>query len=97
MDLIEVLCPATEGPATGSRNLARAAFGTLTGRVVGIIDNAKPNFAQLADALEATLRDEWGVARVVRARKHSPAVGAEPEVIGRLADECDLVVAGIGD
>ena len=97
MDLIDVLCPAAEGPATGSPGRAQAAFGTLTGRVVGIIDNAKPNFAPLADALEVTLRDQWGVARVVRARKHSPAVGAEPEVIGRLAVECDLVVAGIGD
>lgn len=97
METIEVLCPAADGPETLPAQADPAPFGSLAGRVVGIIDNAKPNFAVLADALESALREDWGVARVVRTRKHSPAVGAAPQVLGRLAQECDLVIAGIGD
>lgn len=97
METVEVLCPAADGPEALLAQPGAAPFGPLAGRVIGIIDNAKPNFATLADALETTLRDDWGVARVVRTRKHSPAVGADPQVLGRLAQECDLVIAGIGD
>ena len=97
MNTIEVLSPVACGPTVASGHASLPALDSLAGRVVGIIDNAKPNFAQLADALEAEWRSRWAVTKVVRVRKHSPAVGAEPEVIARLAAECDLVVAGIGD
>lgn len=70
---------------------------TLAGKVVGFIDNAKPNFDHLVDELGRLLVAEYGVARVVKRRKPSASVPAEPQVVAALAAECDLVIAGSGD
>ena len=67
--------------------------GTCTGRQGPQRQAAVPRACQDEPPLTRDLR----VENLVRVRKHSPAVGAEPEVLARLAAECDLVVAGIGD
>ena len=69
----------------------------LAGKVVGFIDNSKPNFAQLADDLAALLTTRYGVARVLRHRKRAASVPAAAEVLNEFARECDLVIAGSGD
>ncbi|HET7158908.1 MAG TPA: hypothetical protein VFI62_07920 [Burkholderiales bacterium] len=69
----------------------------LAGKVVGFIDNAKPNFGLLADDLAELLKTKYGVARVVRHRKPSASVPAKPEVIESLSAECDVVITGSGD
>jgi hypothetical protein len=73
------------------------AFAALAGKVVGFIDNSKPNFAELADDLAALLTARYGVARVVRHRKRAASVPAGAALLDILARECDLVVAGSGD
>ena len=45
------------------------ALDRLQGKVVGFIDNAKPNFNHLVDAIEALLTTQHGVERVVKVRK----------------------------
>jgi hypothetical protein len=70
---------------------------TLAGRVVGFIDNSKPNFAELVADLSELLLARHGVTRVVVQRKRAASVPAEPSVLDALARECDLVVAGSGD
>ena len=84
-------------PGATAARAQRTRLDGLAGRTVGIIDNAKPNFNHLADELAGHLVREHGVAHVVRHRKHSAAVGAGTEVLDRLAQECDLVIAGSGD
>lgn len=69
----------------------------LAGKVVGFIDNAKPNFGLLADDLAELLQTKYGVAHVVRHRKPSASVPAKPEVIAALSAECDVVITGSGD
>ena len=76
---------------------ARPALGGLAGKVVGFIDNAKPNFGFLADDLGELLVSKYGVARVVKRRKPSASVPAKSEVIAELASECDVVITGSGD
>ena len=75
----------------------RKALSGLAGKVVGFIDNAKPNFDHLADDLGDLLRSKYGVARVVKRRKPSASVPAKPEVIEELSAECDVVITGSGD
>jgi len=70
---------------------------SLAGRVVGFIDNSKPNFRELADDLAALLTAEHGVARVLRHQKRAASVPAESTVIEDFARQCDLVIAGSGD
>jgi hypothetical protein len=76
---------------------AASALASLSGKVVGFIDNAKPNFDVLADDIGALLEAKLGVARVVKHRKPSASVPARPEVIEALAAECDVVITGSGD
>ena len=75
----------------------RPALSGLAGKVVGFIDNAKPNFGLLADDLGELLMSKYGAARVIKRRKPSASVPAKPEVIEELAGECDLVITGSGD
>jgi hypothetical protein len=76
---------------------ARAALTGLAGKVVGFIDNAKPNFGLLVDDLTELLESKYGVARVVTRRKPSASMPAKPEVIAELSRECDVVITGSGD
>ena len=70
---------------------------TLSGKVIGFIDNSKPNFAQLADDIAELLTVRHGVARVLRHRKRASSVPAAAEVLDDFARDCDLVIAGSGD
>ena len=82
---------AADTPGTAS------TLSGLAGKVVGFIDNAKPNFGLLADDLGELLKTKYGVARVIKRRKSSASVPAKPEVIEELAAECDVVITGSGD
>jgi hypothetical protein len=83
--------------ADTSRRADKPALAGLSGKVVGFIDNAKPNFGLLADDLGELLMSKYGVARVIKRRKPSASVPAKPEVIEELSGECDVVIAGSGD
>jgi len=85
---------APRGPETGP---SAARVATLAGKVVGFVDNAKPNFNHLVDDLADLLVSDFGVARVVKRRKISASVPAPAELLRELADECDVVIAGSGD
>ena len=75
----------------------KAVLAALTGKVVGFIDNAKPNFDLLADDLGELLMMKYGVARVLKRRKSSASLPAKPEVVAELSEECDVVITGSGD
>lgn len=86
---------------TAPREIGHAAdrrtLDTLAGRVVGFIDNAKPNFDHLVDQLARLLAERHGVAQVIKRRKPSASIPAEAEVVNELAARCDLVITGSGD
>jgi hypothetical protein len=82
---------AQDAPGTGN------TLSGLAGKVVGFIDNAKPNFGFLADDLGELLMSKYAVTRVIKRRKPSASVPANPEVIDELSAECDVVITGSGD
>ena len=69
----------------------------LTGKVVGFIDNAKPNFNHLVDDLAELLVAKYGVSRVVKRQKRSASVPAPDDVVKEMSEQCDLVITGSGD
>ncbi len=81
----------SETPAASRRKLE-----SLRGKVVGFIDNAKPNFNFLVDDLAQLLIERHGVARVLKHRKPGqvPVIGS---VLDQFAAECDAVITGSGD
>ena len=90
--LYDPTAPRREGPAQAQHTLAE-----LAGKVVGFIDNAKPNFDFLVDDLADLLVAKYGVARVVKRQKRSASVPAPAAVIEELSGQCDLVITGSGD
>lgn len=70
---------------------------TLEGKVVGFIDNSKPNFHHLADDLAELLVARHGVASVVRHRKLTASMPASDAVLADVEQKCDLVITGSGD
>ena len=83
---------ASDAPGT-----AKAALLSLSGKTVGFIDNAKPNFNVLVDDLADLLKSKYGVERVIKRRKPSASVPAKPEMIAELSTACDVVITGSGD
>ncbi len=86
---------ATAGTGAGGQSFRPLA--TLHGKVVGFIDNSKPNFNVLADDLGELLMSKYGVARVIRHRKRTASVPAPGEVFADVKKQCDLVITGSGD
>ena len=85
--------------STGSGGLSSVSAGiseALAGKVVGFIDNAKPNFNHLVDDIGELLMKKHGVAKVLKRQKRSASVPAPDEVIREFAERCDLVALGVG-
>jgi hypothetical protein len=86
---------------TASAGLAAASawrpLDSVEGKVVGFIDNSKPNFHLLADDLAELLVKRHGVASVVRHRKLSASIPAPEAAVADVAERCDLVITGSGD
>ena len=82
--------------AAPAQNL-RQSVGDLAGKVIGFIDNTKPNFNLLAQDLGELLRTRYGAKLVIQKRKGSVATSAPRDMLDDLARECDLVITGSGD
>ena len=92
--MIKVLDPTFEPPVSRLSQPARPA--TLRGATVGFISNGKAGTRPFFDHLERMLRDEWGVAEVVRRTKANYSAPAQSELINEAARWAALF-AGVGD
>lgn len=75
----------------------RQTLDGLAGKVVGFIDNAKPNFHHLVDDLAELLTSKYGVSTIIKRRKRGASVPAPDAVMKELTGQCDLVITGSGD
>jgi hypothetical protein len=91
---LQVFDPTAPRQSDGGQ-LGRS-LDSLKGKVVGFIDNAKPNFQYLVDDLAELLVTKYGVASVVKHRKRGQ-VPVEEGALANLAEKCDAVIAGSGD
>jgi hypothetical protein len=64
---------------------SRRALDSLEGKVVGFIDDAKPNFNHLVDDLAELLIASYGVSKVVKRRKRVSSYAAPEAMIDELA------------
>ena len=84
-------------PRHGDDQTVGRSLSGLAGKVVGFVDNAKPNFDHLVDDLAELLVSRYGVSRVIKRRKRSASVPAPDAMIEELTGQCDLVITGSGD
>lgn len=68
----------------------------LAGKKIGLLDISKPGGNLFLDRLESILRERYGVAEVVRARKPTFAKNAPPQVIEQLRG-MDAVIEALAD
>ena len=84
-------------PRADAASIRPWLLDSLQGKVVGFIDNSKPNFNNLVDELADVLVARHGVARVVKIRKRAASIPADASMLETVAKECDLVITGSGD
>jgi hypothetical protein len=84
-------------PSGSTAQPMRRALVGLHGKVVGFIDNSKPNFNHLVDDLAEALVKRHGVASVVKHRKRAASNPAPDSVLADIEERCDLVITGSGD
>ena len=90
-----VLDPTIE-PEEGGLELASRA-DSLEGKVVGLLDNSKPNSDKILLYVGGILRDRYGAAELVIASKDDSSTSAPPEILDQLVQRCHFAVTGIGD
>ena len=69
----------------------------LDGLRVALLDNTKWNANKLLRGVRDRLAARHAFAAVSYYRKESFSLAAAPELIARIAAECDVVVTAIGD
>jgi hypothetical protein len=73
-----------------------ARLHSLSGKKIGLLDISKPGGNLFLDRMEQILRERYGVAEVIRARKPTFAKVAPPAVIEQLRS-MDAVIEALAD
>jgi hypothetical protein len=92
-----VLSPEGKAQTSAKRVAALPKFHDLRSKVIGLLDNSKPNADKLGDRFEQLLREKYGVAGVVRRRKLTAQEGAPKQYLDDLASQADFILSGLGD
>jgi hypothetical protein len=86
----------TDGPRAPVLRLAPRR-PDLAGLRVALVDNTKFNSDTVLAGIAGLLAARHGTRLVTRHRKRSPSHEVEETAAIRLAEQADLVIAGIGD
>ncbi|HEY6271845.1 MAG TPA: hypothetical protein VIX19_07620 [Terriglobales bacterium] len=92
--MLTLIHPGNESVPHAANPPARLA--TVSGKRIGLLDISKPGGSLFLDRLESILREDYGVAEVIRARKPTFAKNAPPQVIEQLRG-MDAVIEALAD
>ena len=93
---IYVLDPVAPSPVAADTRHRR--LDGLQGKVLGFIDNSKPNFAYLVADLAELAVARYGARGVLTHTKVlGSSVPADEAVYRDFAERCDIVITGSGD
>jgi hypothetical protein len=92
-----VLSPEGKAQSSAAKVAGLPQFSDLRGKVVGLLDNSKPNADKLAERFAELLKDKYGVASVITRRKLTAQQGAPKQYLDELAAQADIVLSGLGD
>ena len=96
MNLEEILDPTGAADATSDTTLA-PRLASLDGKVLGLLDNGKPNGAALLEEVGRQLRRRAELRDVLMYTKPYFGTPVEPTQTQRIFEECDFAVTAIGD
>ena len=92
-----VLSPEGKAQTSAARVAGLPQFSNLRGKVLGLLDNSKPNADKLAERFAELLKEKYGVASVITRRKLTAQQGAPKQYLDELAAQADFVLSGLGD
>ena len=93
---ITLVNPLDETPRTTPKPAPRLA--ELSGRTIGLLDISKPGGSVFLNQLERSLKQRYGVERIVRVTKPTFTKPAPDAVIEQLLkSECDAVIEALAD
>jgi hypothetical protein len=92
-----VLSPEGKAQSSAAKVACLPQFTELRGKVLGLLDNSKPNMDKLAERFAEQLKEKYGVARVISRRKLTAQQGAPKQYLDELASQADFVISGLGD
>ncbi len=92
-----VLSPEGKARASSVRVPAVPRFSDLNGKIIGLLDNSKPNADMLEARFEELLKQSYNIAGVIRRRKLTAQQGAPKEYMEDLAAKADFIISGLGD
>jgi len=92
-----VLSPEGKARTSAQRVSALPRFPDLNGKVIGFLDNSKPNNDMLQARFEELLKQTYNIAGVVKRRKLTAQQGAPKADLDELAAQSDFVISGLGD
>jgi hypothetical protein len=92
-----VLSPEGKAQTSAAKVAGLPQFTDLRGKVVGLLDNSKPNADKLAERFAELLKEKYGIASVITRRKLTAQQGAPKQYLDELAAQADIVLSGLGD
>ena len=92
----EVAQPTENAKKRGGFELA-VRPASLSGVRLGLLDNGKPNAAELLKAFGYRLADRVGLSQVTTFVKPVFGDSVDEALVQRIREACDVVVAGVGD
>ena len=92
---LQILDPTTKPEEVDAKMAPR--FHSLDGRVLGILDNSKPNSDRILDAVVKLLEEKYNLAGIVRRRKSTAGRVITEELASELGRETQFVITGVGD
>ena len=92
-----VLSPEGKAQTSAAKVAELPQFTDLRGKVLGLLDNSKPNADKLAERFAELLKEKYGVASVITRRKLTAQQGAPKQYLDELAAQADIVLSGLGD
>ena len=90
------LVDPTTQPVAASFNVAPRLLD-LRGKRIGLIDDSKTNAKELLEDLAVLLEDRFETTVAMYHRKPSASKPADPQVLERMARECDGAIVAVGD
>lgn len=70
--------------------------GSIRGKVVGLLDNHRPESKAFLDILGEVLLRDYGVARVIRRSKPNLSLPCPEDMFKELLRDANCLVAGVG-
>ena len=91
-----ILDPTGSSPQT-CYSLAPRQLRTLDGARLGLLSNTKLNADAVLAAIGELLQERYALKAVVARTKATFSRPAEDQVLSELVEQCDVVIAGVGD